>query len=385
MAVAILRNGHEGAAFGFIVGFCSDRNLGEAPFPGDPTFDSVTFPNTEAGAGTPCVKFQSLVAAARCFVSINGLTAGDSLCLPDASGGTTCTPMEQVGGVAVRFNSASPDFDVLVAVAMDTSLCNGNGYWTRGLNNAQISMPGNVLMYHELVGHALHHCIGDFNAGDPEGQAITEENVLRAAQGIDTRTTHEGGCGGGSNGCFIASAAYGSASAPEVQVLRDIRDRVLRSTDWGEAVFDEIYRYYYAISPAIADRIKQDEHLRVIVRAALVEPWSIALNTFLRLPSNPEDPAEAVAFAKETSGAFGDWIDHLPMAEFRPVDDVAAGDMLTILSIFPNPQVRRAVIRNLNRSGFLPLERADDLKDAIRALGLPAVDEALILGPEHLA
>lgn len=381
MTVVIHRNGREGDLFGFIVGFCTDGNLGETAFPGDPNFDQVTFPQTEPGASQPCVKFQTIVAAQRCFISINGLTAGDSLCLPNSTGGTTCTPMEQVGGVSVQFGSATPGIDVIVGVAMDTTLCNGNGYWTRGPNNSQISMPGRVLIYHELVGHGLHQCDGTFNAADPEGQAIGEENVLRGLLGLETRTSHEGGCGGGTN-CFIAGAAYGSQAAPQVQALRDIRDRVIRSTSWGEAVFDEIYRQYYAISPPIAARIAQDERLRTAVRVALVEPWSIALRLLLALPADTSDPAAAVTFAATAADEFGAWARGLPLTEAVPPGELAIEELLFFLRAFPNPQLRSGLLEALRRGGFLPLPAPSGLlSSAVEEFGLPPTDAALLLGP----
>lgn len=385
MTVVIFKNTREGDVFSFVVGFCSDRNLGETGLPGDPTFNQITFPNTEAGAGQPCVKFQSIVASSRCFISINGLTAGDSLCLPNASGGQTCTPMNQVGGVAVRVATTTPGIDVLVGVAVDTTQCNGNGYWTRGPANAQISMPGNVILYHELVGHALHHCDGTFNASDPEGQAIAEENILRAAQGIETRTAHEGGCGGGSTGCFIAGAAYGSQIAPEVQLLRGIRDKVIRSTDWGESIFDEIYRQYYAISPPIAERIASDDRLRAMVRLAVVDPWSIAVRLLVELPADTSDPQSAVRFSERAAELFSDWARTLPLEQARPERDVAIQDLLTIFEIFPNRQVRAAVLATLTESGFLPLNGATpDAMAAIGRLGLPPSDLRLLIGGDSV-
>ncbi len=349
MTVAILRNGREGTVFAFIAGFCSDGNLGETGFPGDPQFDQVTFPATSAGAGQPCVKLQSMVASASCFTSINGLSTGDCLLVPLAGGGTTCVPMGQVGGVAQLFQSTTPGITAAVGVAIDATLCNGHGYWTRGPNNAQIAMPGHVLMYHELVGHAFHHCDGTFNAADPEGQAIGEENVLRGALGLPTRTAHEGGCNpGGNNGCFIASAAYGSEVAAEVQELRAIRDQFLRSTRWGEAFFEEAYRYYYAISPPLAQRMREDDRLRTIVRVLLVEPWTIALRLLLALPADPTDPPQAIGFTSEAADAFAAWVERLPVDEARPDDAAtAADDVAIILGLVPNAAVRDALAARL--------------------------------------
>ncbi|MGZ3795331.1 MAG: CFI-box-CTERM domain-containing protein [Pseudobdellovibrionaceae bacterium] len=48
--------------------------------------------------------------------------------------------------------------------------------------------------------------------------------------------------------CFIASAAFESVYAVEVQQLRFFRDHKLKKTSWGRS----FVKYYYRISPAIA-------------------------------------------------------------------------------------------------------------------------------------
>ncbi len=71
---------------------------------------------------------------------------------------------------------------------------------------------------------------------------------------------------GGSGGCFIATAAYGSAMEPHVGILRDFRDRYLLKTGVGRALVDAYYRY----SPPLAGFIAKSSFLRSIARAALL-------------------------------------------------------------------------------------------------------------------
>jgi subtilisin family serine protease len=78
-------------------------------------------------------------------------------------------------------------------------------------------------------------------------------------------TTSEGG-GGGGGGCFIATAAYGSPMAPQVKVLREIRDRFLLTNSPGKALVN----FYYAFSPAAADFISRHAGLRAMVRLGLL-------------------------------------------------------------------------------------------------------------------
>jgi hypothetical protein len=76
------------------------------------------------------------------------------------------------------------------------------------------------------------------------------------------------GGGGGDDGgsCFIAVAAFGSPLAPQVQLLREFRDRYLLTHGAGRL----FVAAYYRVSPPLAKRIAQSEILRSIVRAGLL-------------------------------------------------------------------------------------------------------------------
>ena len=79
----------------------------------------------------------------------------------------------------------------------------------------------------------------------------------------DTPDDDTGGGGGG--GCFIASAAYGTPMAAEIDELRRVRDGYLLPNAFG-AVFTDSY---YRISPPIADFVAQHEWARWCVQGIL--------------------------------------------------------------------------------------------------------------------
>jgi len=54
-------------------------------------------------------------------------------------------------------------------------------------------------------------------------------------------------------GCLIATATYGSEMAPQVQLLREIRDNQLMSTGSGMSFMTGFNQLYYSFSPTIAD------------------------------------------------------------------------------------------------------------------------------------
>jgi len=68
--------------------------------------------------------------------------------------------------------------------------------------------------------------------------------------------------------CFIATAAYGTPTAEQIDVLREFRDVVLLVSTAGS----QFVALYYRISPPIADFIARSDLLRTLVRELLVDP-----------------------------------------------------------------------------------------------------------------
>ena len=77
-------------------------------------------------------------------------------------------------------------------------------------------------------------------------------------------------------GCLIATAAYGTEIAPQVQRLREIRDNTLLTTESGRAFMGAFGAAYYAFSPQVADLEREHPALRQAI-AALAAPMLLAL------------------------------------------------------------------------------------------------------------
>jgi uncharacterized repeat protein (TIGR02543 family) len=88
-------------------------------------------------------------------------------------------------------------------------------------------------------------------------------------------------------GCFIATAAYGTPMAGEIQILRELRDEYLLTNPVGQALVD----IYYRVSPPIAEFITEHAGLKPIVRVGLVP--AVAMST-VAVNTTPAEKAAIV-------------------------------------------------------------------------------------------
>jgi len=79
------------------------------------------------------------------------------------------------------------------------------------------------------------------------------------------------------NGCLIATAAYGTELASQVQLLREVRDGTLYSTTAGTSFMTGFNQLYYSFSPTIADWERQSPAFKEAVRS-LITPMISSLS-----------------------------------------------------------------------------------------------------------
>ena len=70
-------------------------------------------------------------------------------------------------------------------------------------------------------------------------------------------------------GCLIATAAFGSEMAPQVQLLREIRDNTVLQTESGALFMTSFNQFYYSFSPVIADYERENYTFKEAVKLAL--------------------------------------------------------------------------------------------------------------------
>jgi len=70
-------------------------------------------------------------------------------------------------------------------------------------------------------------------------------------------------------GCLIATAAFGSEMAPQVQFLRELRDNTILQTQSGTTFMTGFNQFYYSFSPQIADLERENPVFKEVVKLTL--------------------------------------------------------------------------------------------------------------------
>lgn len=165
------------------------------------------------------------------------------------------------------YQAPSKVFRTMMAYPCSGTTCPRINYW---------SNPGlQWVATGELLGVAGSGPTAADNRSSLNNTAYTVANFRQAVDGPTTSTTTPttttvtpttvSGTNGGSGGCFIATAAYGSYLDPHVVVLRNFRDRHLQTNQPGQY----FVRWYYENSPPIAEMIRKYETLRVVTQVLL--------------------------------------------------------------------------------------------------------------------
>ena len=114
-------------------------------------------------------------------------------------------------------------------------------------------------------------------------ETLQEEAKEPGAFTITQSEEEEGG------GCLISTATFGSELAPQVQMLREIRDNKLLSTESGSTFMAGFNTLYYSFSPTIADLERQSPIFREVVQIAITPLiTSLSILNYIDMDSEAE-------------------------------------------------------------------------------------------------
>ena len=93
----------------------------------------------------------------------------------------------------------------------------------------------------------------------------------------------------GGGGCLIATAAFGSEMAPQVQFLREIRDNTVLQTESGSTFMTGFNQFYYSFSPVIADYERENVAFKEAVKITITPMLtSLAILNYVDIDSEEE-------------------------------------------------------------------------------------------------
>jgi len=118
-------------------------------------------------------------------------------------------------------------------------------------------------------------------------ESLNSFKILSQEKTIMKSSTEESSEEGG--GCLIATAAYGSELAPQVQLLREIRDNQLMNTESGSAFMATFNDVYYSFSPIIADYERENPYFKEGIKIVITPMIST-----LQLMENAETESEVL-------------------------------------------------------------------------------------------
>ena len=122
--------------------------------------------------------------------------------------------------------------------------------------------------------------ITKFNKSLDSFKILSQDNTIME---ISTETSSEEKGGG----CLIATATYGTELAPQVQLLREIRDNSLLQTESGSAFMSGFNEFYYSFSPTIADLERESPMFKEAVKLAIT-PMITSLSLMEKANSESE-------------------------------------------------------------------------------------------------
>ena len=117
---------------------------------------------------------------------------------------------------------------------------------------------------------------------EPEPQALCGEGTVMK-DGKCVAEQNEGG------GCLIATAAFGSEMAPQVQCLREIRDNTVMNTQSGTTFMTGFNQFYYSFSPYVADYERENPVFKEAVKVTLTPMLtSLTLLNYVQVDTEEE-------------------------------------------------------------------------------------------------
>ncbi len=194
---------------------------------------------------------------------------GNVSTIADVDAAETTIAMNASYSITATFETSHPE---PIMVILTVSSTTGGSVTTPSEGTFSCPLGSAVNLVAEAVsGYRFTNWSGDVGT-------IADVNDATTTITMDSSYSIIANFSGAGSRCFIATAAYGTPMAEEIEILRDFRDEYLLTSPVGKALVE----FYYRVSPPIAEFITEHPSLKPIVRAGLlpaVAMSTIAVNT----------------------------------------------------------------------------------------------------------
>jgi len=268
-----------------------------ANFELDPGWYSLTISSTDGGSVSEPGE-GTFVRAANTTVDLIAVPdegyqfvkwTGNVSTIADVYAASTTIAMNASYSITANFESPHPEPKALLTVSSTTggSVTNpGEGIFLCPLGT-EVSLVAKA-----VSGYQFTNWSGDVDTIaniDDATTTITMDNSYSIIANFS---------GGG--WCFIATAAYGTPMAKEIEILRGFRDEYLLTNPVGKALVE----FYYRVSPPVAEFITEHSSLKPIVRAGLLP--AVAMST-IAVNASPARKATMAGLLALVSVAVAAW------------------------------------------------------------------------------
>jgi len=214
--------------------------------------------------------------------------------IADVNTAETTITMDDNYAITANFESLHPD--PLVQLTISSAA------------GGAVTTPGEGTFYYDLGTRVnlVTEAESNYRFTNWSGDVDTIADVNAASTTITMVSSYSinanfDGTDGTGSRCCIATAAYGTPVAEEIEILREFRDEYLLTNPLGQTFVD----FYYSISPPIAEFITEHPNLKPIVRAGLSP--AVAMSA-IAVDTTPVQKPAIVALLVPVSVALAVWV-----------------------------------------------------------------------------
>ena len=178
----------------------------------------------------------------------------------------------------------------IIGDQIDLRISNGGNYWVAAQEELVEDLSGGKGICGPQTVSVNGTCVPDYEAICGPGATVVDEKCVGFELPPGEKPSED---------CLIATASYGSELAPQVQMLREVRDNILFSTYSGTLFMDAFNSVYYSFSPQIAQLENENPVFKEAVKT-FITPMISTLSVMTLANEGSEN--EVIFFGVSTIG-----------------------------------------------------------------------------------